>query len=205
MAITLKDILAMMAGQMHALSKTHGEQQAKKANGYKYTSFYHYVHEKGRAFESVALTTSEWSIVREFVVHTTPKECFFNSQRILFGDGLTAAADSPFEYVEGYVLAGFGIPLPVHHGWLSLNGKVVDPTLLVRSLFKRKTFPNRMMGFFPKEQEYYGVTLPWEKVLECILANEAWHSVIDDYKRDFPLLKEEYDRTRPSDDDHQGS
>ena len=50
------------------------------------------------------------------------KQCFANSQRLV-----AAGPDGPLVYVEGFVYPKSGIP--IHHGWVGINGKVVDVTL----------------------------------------------------------------------------
>jgi len=82
----------------------------------------------GRAFEPEALTTDELSLLEGHAARLgTPlegferKQCFFNAQRLV-----TAGPDGPL-YCEGYCYPKGGIP--VHHAWLTLNGKVVDVTL----------------------------------------------------------------------------
>lgn len=166
--------------------------QGSPPKGWNYSSMYEYVFKRGRAFESAPLTYKEWQTVRELVEWTEMKQCFFNCQRTIFtiNPAWGVGGDkSPFEYVEGYVIGD--VALPIHHAWLSLNGKVVDPTLRRhRGCFRRRTFPDRTMGIFPEGWEYYGVSIPFDKVKACIVSNKAWHTVIDDWMHDFPLLKE---------------
>lgn len=46
------------------------------------------------------------------------------------------------------------------------------------------------MGLVPKGWQYFGVVIPYHTVCECIIRNKAWHTVIDDWQNNFPLLKE---------------
>jgi len=49
----------------------------------------------------------------------TPKECFSNATHYL--------QRNPGTYVEGYVLRP-GL-IPIHHAWVEIDGKAMDPTL----------------------------------------------------------------------------
>jgi len=87
------------------------------------------LQEHGRRFESGALTKEEHEIVTHQAAKLgTPldrferKQCFANSQRLV-----AAGPDGPLVYVEGFVYPKSGIP--IHHGWVGINGKVVDVTL----------------------------------------------------------------------------
>jgi hypothetical protein len=90
-----------------------------------------------------------------------------------FGNCFTMALRNPTRYVycEGYAS---GI-IPVNHAWLwdKANKRIIDPT-------------------WQDGQVYFGIPF---NVSYCTPAMLATGSVIDDYKRGFPLLREEADPT----------
>ncbi len=85
--------------------------------------------EHGHVYEPSMLTPDEHQVLdcQAALLDTTldgfpPKQCFSNSQQLA-----TAGPDGPLTYCEGYCYPRGGIP--VHHAWVSLNGKVIDVTL----------------------------------------------------------------------------
>lgn len=172
--IMLIDHLNTMAGMM----TNHGG-----TNDFLYHSFYEYVAMKGTIYQSNKLTLNEWKTVNNSVLYTEIKQCFANCQMTV------CIHDTEFEYVEGYALLNVGIP--IHHAWLSLNGKVIDPTKRLMKPFNRKIFRNKVMGTFPRNQcfEYIGVTFDRSFLRKRAFEDGEWSSVIDDWKRGFPVLK----------------
>lgn len=98
-----------------------------------------------------------------------PKRCYNNAQ--LF------ALDHPeAKYYEGYWSA---FVIPVHHGWVVLDGKVIDFTAEAgeRSLKRRgiKHHGN------PTTEEYFGVHIPTEFIRESILETKMWTDLMAKY------------------------
>jgi hypothetical protein len=62
-------------------------------------------------------------------VNAKPHECFWNAVRVL----IWSEAGSPWRnatYVEG-ACWHIDRPMPFHHGWVELDGEIIDPTLTV--------------------------------------------------------------------------
>lgn len=161
-------------------------------------SMYGWVLKNGRRFDSSALSSAEWKHAERTVRYTLIRECFANCQRSVLEPQFRSIhqiaskevrVDTPFEYVEGYVIDQV-VPIPVLHAWLSINGKVVDPTFRARKRFRRKRFPHLVFGTVPSGRSYYGAAIGWEKVATCVIRNLAWHTVLDDWTHGYPLLRE---------------
>jgi hypothetical protein len=109
-------------------------------------------------------------------------ECFKNCQGLLerFKDILSVEA-SPIRYVEGFVIYS---PIPIHHAWLSISGKIVDPTLpAVGPPGPRGrwwwSLRHRVLGVFPPTRLYVGVELPWGVVHRHMMETKLWGPVLD--------------------------
>lgn len=94
-----------------------------------------------------------------------PKTCFQQSQAL--------AKQRKLQYVEGYALPGVGVGLAVLHGWcVDGDGRVVDITWEKPGL------------------AYCGVVLDL-KLVKAQLKGTGLTSALDNYKRDFPLLRKD--------------
>ena len=126
---------------------------------------------EGRSFESRPVTDDEWSEVRKVMRWTTAGECFENCTRAV------CRRPTQLEYVEGYVVPE-GVSLPIHHAWLTVNGKVVDPTLRVDPLFEREMFPDLAIGEFPAGRRYLGVVVPTSQLRRAIDRTGRWGPIL---------------------------
>jgi hypothetical protein len=112
------------------------------------TDPYRFLLEKGALFVDVAAVKTDpvvHAYVRRF--RPKPKECFYNGQWFVVFDETDHAT-----YYEGFVSDGSG--RLIHHGWLVVNGVVIDPTL---EAAVRKA---KRMGIDldpPATRRYYGV------------------------------------------------
>jgi len=152
----------------------------KDINGY--VSISDFILRNGTQFLSASLNEEEEEYVRSLGFKGSRiKECYKNTQHALLFHlpclGMT------LEYVEGYACASI---LPVMHSWLSLNGKVIDPTWGPRSKSNRRL--GRILGTFPPDYDYYGVVIEEKKVSAFINNHHVWSSIIDDYHCHYPLL-----------------
>lgn len=137
----------------------------------------HHIFENGRVYRSAglsdaerdALSTVNWEDRR-------PKECYRNAQ--LEAMALIGIANVSVKYVEGYVDPGVGIG--VEHAWLSVNGKVVDPTVRLKD-------GSRVLGLIPDGWGYYGVELDTDLVFPAALRGH-WSPIIDDPANGWPLI-----------------
>ena len=84
------------------------------------------------------------------------QQCFANSQKAGY-QGFYEAV----HYVEGYIVRR-NCPVEVHHGWLTLNGKVVDLTL-------------------PSDEcDYFGIEIPWPTVTQFLVDYESHGPMLAD-------------------------
>jgi hypothetical protein len=120
-----------------------------------------FVIAKGERFTTEPLTARESEIVRAAIGRKlfAPKLCFHNAQKILFAD-----ASGRLTYVEGF--AG-----KLHHGWLAIGGKVVDPTLGAC-----------------RELDYFGVRFSLATVKARTSRRCA--SLLDDWQSGWPVIRE---------------
>ena len=163
--------------------------------GYRYASMAEYVLQEGEDFAPAPLTDSEagwiFGLIESF--RFPVKQCYANSQRVVTFTGLSPNPDGhELRYVEGY---GLGM-IPVLHGWLSLNGKVVDLTMRLqegisrRSRVYRRRLRDRVLGEFPEGRGYRGVTFETDYVLRRIVETGLMGTLIDDWQNGYPLLRE---------------
>jgi hypothetical protein len=148
----------------------------------------------GRFYRSEPLTAAEKDYLRRILRLSgrkyPVKQCFYNSQMLLL---ITATWMDPedgmdLRYVEGYAV---GL-IPIHHGWLTLNGKVIDPTLRLRELPTTGPLAKRVKGTFPETAAYFGVPFRTEEVRASVLERGEGGSLLMDPKRDFPFLRAPY-------------
>ena len=167
-----------------------------------YTSLADYLLDRGHAFESKPpLTEEEFAFLTSVADYARrceqgrvfpPKQCFANAMMLTLAD-----ADDRLTYCEGFAVTGL---FPVHHAWLTLDGKLVDVT---RSLRPEATqefidgkapqadLKDRVLGAIPEGWEYLGVEFQRSAVRDYIWELGQTGSLIEDYDRGFPLLKQE--------------
>lgn len=143
-----------------------------------------YVLKCGQPYESAPLTPEEQDyileVVRRYRKRMPRRECYSNSQMIL----LLADFERRLTYVEGFALA----LIPLMHGWLDLNGKVIDVTLRHKPRRNRSALRDRVLGDWTDERQYHGVRLSTEYVRRKIVEREASGTLIDDWGQHWPLL-----------------
>jgi hypothetical protein len=94
-------------------------------------------------------------------------------------------------YVEGYVWAyGDRLP-PVHHGWLTLHGKVIDMTVVTRAIARPDRLPKEPLQVHGELQEraYFGVPFLRSRFKFRRSLNRGRGSLLDDPDAGYPLLK----------------
>ncbi|MFI5296704.1 MAG: hypothetical protein ACHREM_01290 [Polyangiales bacterium] len=143
----------------------------------------------GNPFASAPLTADEQRVVDAAIkeyrsIHRRfhPRQCFWNSQALLGND-----ESETLVYVEGF--AWTHALKPVLHGWLSLNGKVIDVTLPATTMKETKLRePRQVIGEF-EGRTYLGV--PFERAYVRQRRNEtgSYGVLIGDEEHGFPLLR----------------
>lgn len=180
-------------GELHRALVQHADvlRRLKQMNNLpshgQYSCFEDYVANHGVTYEREPLTRDERAYVREVIrrsgglrMHPI-KQCFGNAQLLLTRD-----YEHRLTYVEGFA---FSI-IPVLHGWLDLDGKVIDTTLRQdRNAGGR--LANRVLGTWRDERQYHGVHFSREYVLQKILDRRFFGTLIDDYWKHWPLLSGE--------------
>lgn len=157
-----------------------------------------YVFEKGVIFESSNLTSEEDDFLRSTItllgssVKTLPKQCYSNSQIFLLGLnslGMLEEEDMKIEYCEG-VFIDKNLPIPISHGWISLNGKVVDLTLTQKDYLNDiPLLQNKVVAQIPQNSVYLGIDIDKSFVLNRMLNEHIAWSVLDDGKNSLEYLK----------------
>lgn len=111
------------------------------------------------------------------------KRCFENAQRLLSID-----YSGKLVYVEGFVWAhGDRLP-PVHHGWLTLHGKVIAVTMVTRAMaHKLPPEPLQVYGNCDG-RSYLGVPFLRRYLRDQGLGPFCTGSLLDDEDNGYPLL-----------------
>jgi hypothetical protein len=159
--------------------------------GFNYSSFEEYVLEHGHLLESSDLDEEETELTLEVLrsaaargvdVHEF-KQCFANSQSfVLEGD------TDEFTYYEGFAIGR--APIPVHHGWVVINGKVIDLTWHLEEPASRVLLPGRPVGELPKNWAYWGFPVEnLEYVRARVLGRGMIGSLLDDWEGNYPLMR----------------
>ena len=124
---------------------------------WKHRSFESFVVHEGRPFLSAKLTVLEEQIARDAVrgvdestFRIEYKLCFINSQLVQGWD-----ETKKLVYVEGFAWEHW-MPHAVHHGWLTINGKVIDVTGPPKRGRLPPAKPPRIFGEF-MDRSYIGV------------------------------------------------
>ena len=150
-------------------------------------SLIHYLLKNGHLFPNEPLTDEEQALFQDMDFGQFKlRECYYNAQTLL----LNLDDSGPVKYAEG--MASNASQIPTLHAWLSVNGKVVDPTwgrfrMAPEGLLQVVRL-NHIMGTLPAGWEYWGVELPSADVAAAMVAHKASISLLDDYECGWPLL-----------------
>jgi hypothetical protein len=111
------------------------------------------------------VNTADYPDLAEYKKRERPERgmCYMNAQRFcLYNEG--------YEYYEGYWHGGI---IPVHHGWLVRDGKVIDFTAEACDVLKAEwgNYPS------PSENDYFGVRIDTDFIRTCILATHLWEPI----------------------------
>jgi hypothetical protein len=156
-----------------------------------------WIAEHGQPFESEPLSNEElrwlFQLLDSEGSRYQIKECYYNAQRVLLYADAWGLLNGEHElvYAEGYAQS----VIPVHHGWLLLNGKVVDLTMRLREPLKRTSpvkrgrLRNRVLGEFPEPRAYFGVRFETDSVRAFMRRTGTLGSLIDDWQSGFPIFE----------------
>ena len=147
--------------------------------GYYYKSMHHFIKENARLYKSQPFTQEEKYYVSEIVnklgFKPKVKECYYNAQMLMLD------SKKRISYVEGYAHS----LISTMHGWNVINGKVIDLTW-------NDDKGKHVFGEFNEEKAYFGIQFSNEYVRENMIKTKMASSLIDDYKRRWPLLKKKF-------------
>lgn len=154
---------------------------------YPYQGGEDYVLDRGSLFPSCALTNKEKTIIQTALNACPVKRfslghCYFNAQILVAHD-----PSGELHYCEGFAMGLTGHP--TLHGWIGINGKVLDITWRVPNRGKGK-FRDRVWGLLPEGWAYYGASFGNEMLLARIGRIRATGSFLDDVAHGFPLFRE---------------
>jgi hypothetical protein len=99
------------------------------------------------------------------------------------------------KYHEGYVWTGL---MPILHGWITLDDKIVDVTLSTDREATQRYFDgeppqedlkDRVLGVIPNGWEYLGVPMETDYVVGFMLEKMESRSLIDNWQDGWPLLQ----------------
>lgn len=159
--------------------------------------------DNGIEFKSSPLTDSELEDLELLVEYTSEmcdflqKECFHNAQMLIrTEEEIKSDLTHDIQYFEGYFIRD-GLLIPVHHGWVVINGKVVDLTIQQEDLqAPLDGFENRTVGEFSDSVGYIGIEIDKQDILDRIEAASETHTILDDWNPKFRHLKDKYLKPR---------
>ena len=103
------------------------------------------------------------------------KQCFFNSQMLVVYDDT-----NQLRYWEGWAQGRAVIPL--HHGWVSLNGKLIDLTWRLEKPRTKGRLRNRVLGEIPEDWVYMGIPITREVIIEEMFRTGCLQGLLFDPK-----------------------
>ncbi|MGH7175044.1 MAG: hypothetical protein ACREGR_01645, partial [Minisyncoccia bacterium] len=95
-------------------------------------------------------------------------DCYMNAQKFVI-------SHPDAKYYEGYWWGGM---FPVHHGWVVLDGQVIDFTAEDCDR-KVKDMTGEVRD--PATNDYFGMHVPTEFVVKAMFASRLWTTVTGDY------------------------
>ena len=130
------------------------------------------------------------------------KQCFYNAMFMCMVSHSDSDLISRIKYCEGYVSCK--APFPVHHAWITLDGKIVDVTMTTNNytleqmtefmelgteLPRSEDLSDRILGEIPEGWQYFGVEYDAKEIAKDFIDRKTSFSVIDDWERGWPLLQ----------------
>jgi len=146
-----------------------------------YSSIYEFIQKEGSFFKSNELTSEELKIVKEAMgasKKTTIGQCYYNAQTLAMNDKTRT-----IKYFEGLVLKN-NFPMPINHGFNSINNKVIDVTSRRRD--------ERIFGDLKDNISYLGVEFDIKRAYERLRNGLNCTSFIENYAEGLPILKTKY-------------
>jgi len=166
----------------------------KLPEGWHYMGTDDFILDRGVNFESNSLTPEELDILLAAVDNCSvgrfmQQQCFYNSQMLVLGD-----YSDQLKYTEGYGCSGQSI-LPMHHGWVTLNDKVIDLTWRTEKPNHKGRLTNRIFGEFSEPWSYRGVHFTQKLIYQRMANTKMIGTLIDNWEQKWPLFK--WERLNP--------
>lgn len=186
---TVTDYLKWHVESRAKLSERAGNLRVPE--GFVYTCFEDYVVKHGVVMESSELTEAELEYIKATLARASQlgqnvtefKQCFANAQTMVL-----CQPEYELVYHEGYAMGRALIP--VHHGWVTINGKIVDSTWKLEHPTSRSVLPAHPVGTIPEGHEYVGAPFENVEYIEHrINFREIIGSLLDDYEGKYPLMR----------------
>ncbi len=162
--------------------------------------------DNGIELKSSPLTDSELEDLELLIEYTSEmcdflqKECFHNAQMLIRAeDRIRSDLTHDIQYFEGYFIRD-ELLIPVHHGWITINGKVIDLTIQQEDIQAPiDGFENRTVGEFSDSVGYIGIKIDKQDILDRIESSSETHTILDDWNPKFRHIKDKYlnPRTNP--------
>ena len=168
------------------LQKQLIKMNGKSKEAFFYQGYYDFISQEGQFYTAQELSQEEQAIV-EMVFKQIKKQlamgfCFSNSQIAILND-----ESGKLKYHEG-VVHHEDFLVVIHHGWNTINGKVIDFTL--NSMYCKDYPSGKYTG------EYYGFELKDAKkwILDRISSGKDSSSYLANYGEGLPALKTKHIR-----------
>ena len=164
-------------------------------------NMYKLIAETGIDYHTTKLTSTERDFIEDVVrmsgLECEPKQCFHNSQFFLY-NALSMLSRYPgieVTYIEGFITY-IDMPIPIHHGWLLINDKVVDLTITQEEYDTNiDDLEDRVIGRIPKDMVYLGIPIMSEDIVELIELTSGTHTILDDFRKETRHIRQKYFRT----------
>jgi hypothetical protein len=162
--------------------------------GFRFKSYEAFVYEYGKGYESAKLDRRERAQLKQMLREHREwwergfeyNHCFMNAQELRAFDETGKVI-----YVEGFVWAYEDRLPPILHAWLTLHGKVIDPTVVTRAMAhpdKVPPGPLQVQGEFTG-RAYFGVPFLRSHFRFRRGLNRGHGSLLNDEEAGSPLLK----------------
>lgn len=164
--------------------------QMERGRDWAYSSPYEFLLKHGRVFDPADLPADGMQVVQSAVGRRRlrVKECFSNAADVVLAD-----ASGRLAYCEGFAAR----IIPVHHAWAVLDGQYVVDLTWNRAGEKMasSSLKSKIVGRFD-DCAYLGVVFSRQRLGQALAECGHYDSLLLDFRRDYPLLREEFDAAK---------
>jgi hypothetical protein len=186
-----KEQLKSLHRYMEAFTKLR---KPKTLKDWKYGSVEELLLDRGRTFSNEPYTPAEEDVILRLAAGVGPcheRECYLTALRgAMLAEG---AEDMDIRYAEGLAMAK-GLPIPINHAFLVLNGKPIDLTwrrdyLMGHGVRSAKHLLERARENL-EDNTYIGIVMPYDFMRKRSLETGMAYPVLDDWEHGSPLLRD---------------